>query len=91
MWMRKEDVHDGMMVTFGPNTLGGIDGEPSGDEVTVWPADTHNPDVPPGRRKMKLADLTPADMDRWMYLADGNYWVAKKPGVLVPVNPSDIT
>ena len=85
--MKQEEIRDGLMVSWGENTLGGIVGRPFEENgapaIHVRPANTGNPDVQPGEMTLALDDVTPADMDRWMYLVEGNHWVAKKPGVVI--------
>jgi len=88
--MDVKDVCEGCMVEFGNNGLGGTIGEPEERDgvmsVQVWPADNGST-YGPGKIWMPVADLQPANMDRWLYLVEGNaqghHWVAKKPGVLI--------
>lgn len=84
--MDAKDVCDGCMVEFGDGGLGAsvgpVENRDGVDQVEVWPAD-NGAGYGPEQRWMPVADLRPADMDRWMYLVEGNRWVPKKPGVLI--------
>ena len=74
------------MVEFGENGLGATMGLPEERDgvmlAPVWPAD-NGAGYGPDQRLIPVADLRPADMDRWMYQAVDNRWIRKKPGVLI--------
>lgn len=84
--MEAQDVRDNSMVEFGDGGLGATMGEPKEIDgvmsAEVWPAN-NGAVYGPGRMWIPVADLRPADMDRWMYLVEGNRFVRKKPGMLV--------
>lgn len=88
--MDVKDVCDNCMVEFGEGGLGATIGEPAEHDgvmsAEVWPAN-NGAAYGPGKIWIPVADLQPADMDRWMYVVEGNRWVRKKPGVLIAEDP----
>lgn len=89
--MEANEICDNCMVEFGEGGLGATIGEPAEHDgvmsALVWPVDNGS-GYGPTQRWVPVADLRPADMDRWMYLVADNRWIRKKPGVLIPEDPS---